>query len=138
MCAPYLVSWLGRDPHHYPTQLPRFRTLRHAFTRLDPGHIRLLRSLIASHRWLPDFLTPRPVPPWPDFHDECAALRATPPEHVPRDLPFEAAAEMDRTGTGSTGTPSGSGPRKGRRTGPGQPASRSAARSPRRPTGSTP
>jgi hypothetical protein len=64
---------------HYTEHLPLFRRMRPAFERLDTE---LLTSLVGSSRWIPDFLTPRPTTPWPDFHRELAVLRATPLETV--------------------------------------------------------
>lgn len=66
-------------PGHYAEQVPLFNRMRPAFERLDTE---LLVSLVGSWRWIPDFLTPRPTTPWPDFHRELAALRATPPEQI--------------------------------------------------------
>lgn len=70
-------------PGYYAEQMPLFQRMRPAFERLDTG---LLTSLIATNRWVPDFLTPRPSTPWPDVRAELAALRATAPEVVPADL----------------------------------------------------
>lgn len=70
-------------PGHYAEQMPLFRRMRPAFERLDTG---LLTSLVATNRWVPDFLTPRPTTPWPDVRAELAALRACPPETVRADL----------------------------------------------------
>lgn len=64
-------------PGHYAEQVPLFRRMRPDFERLDTE---LLTSLVATNRWLPDFLTPRPTTPWPDFGAELATLRATEPE----------------------------------------------------------
>jgi DNA-binding transcriptional ArsR family regulator len=41
---------------------------------------------VATNRWVPDFLTPRPSTPWPDFRAELATLRATGPGTVRADL----------------------------------------------------
>ena len=71
-------------PGHYVEQTPWFARIRPDFEAL--GSRALLRSLVASNRYLPDFLTPRPTTPWPDFQDELAALRATPPHLVRPDL----------------------------------------------------
>ena len=70
-------------PGHYAEQLPLFRRMRPAFERLDTG---LLTALVASNRWVPDFLTPRPTSPWPDVRAELAVLRAVPPELVAEGL----------------------------------------------------
>lgn len=71
-------------PGHYVEQTPWFQRIRPAFESLEDRD--LLLSLIASNRYLPDFLTPRPSTPWPVFQDELAALRSTPPERVRPDL----------------------------------------------------
>ncbi len=71
-------------PGHYAEQTPWFRRVRPDFEALECRE--LLRSLVASNRFIPDFLTPRPTTAWPDFQDELAALRATPPELVRPDL----------------------------------------------------
>ena len=70
-------------PGYYAEQMPIFQRMRPAFQRLDTE---LLTSLVATNRWVPDFLTPRPSTPWPDFRAELAALRATAPEVVRTDL----------------------------------------------------
>lgn len=70
-------------PGHYAEQMPLFRRMRPDFERLDTE---MLTSLVATNRWVPDFLTPRPTTPWPDFRAELAALRATDPATVPADL----------------------------------------------------
>ncbi len=91
-------------PGVYTWQTPGFDRLRPAFGRL--GCQELLRTLIASNRWVPDFLTPRPHGPAPDFRAELAVLRATPPERLrieleqaflPHDrvLPAPLAAGLD-------------------------------------------
>jgi DNA-binding transcriptional ArsR family regulator len=66
-------------PGCYVEQVPLFNRMRPAFERLDTE---LLTALVGSWRWIPDFLTPRPATPWPDFHKELAALRATAPERI--------------------------------------------------------
>jgi DNA-binding transcriptional ArsR family regulator len=70
-------------PGYYAEQMPLFQRMRPDFERLDTG---LLTSLVATNHWVPDFLTPRPTTPWPDFGAELAALRATAPETVRADL----------------------------------------------------
>ncbi|WP_214417249.1 ArsR/SmtB family transcription factor [Sphaerisporangium fuscum] len=70
-------------PGYYAEQMPWFQRMRPVFETLDTG---LLCSLVAVNRWIPDFLTPRPTTSWPDFHDELAVLRRTPPETVLPDL----------------------------------------------------
>jgi DNA-binding transcriptional ArsR family regulator len=66
-------------PGYYAEQVPLFRRMRPAFGRLDTE---LLASLVDPRRWVPDFLTPRPTTPWPNFANELTALRATPPETI--------------------------------------------------------
>ncbi|ACU77258.1 transcriptional regulator, MarR family [Catenulispora acidiphila DSM 44928] len=66
-------------PGYYAEQVPLFNRMRPAFERLDTE---LLTALVGSWRWIPDFLTPRPTTPWPDFHRELATLRATPVERI--------------------------------------------------------
>ncbi|MFI6446938.1 ArsR family transcriptional regulator [Kitasatospora sp. NPDC050543] len=70
-------------PGVYVWQTPGFERLRPAFERLDSA---LLRALIASNRWVPDFLTPRPLSPAPDFRSELALVRALPPERLRTEL----------------------------------------------------
>jgi hypothetical protein len=67
----------------YVEQRPMFARLRPVFERLDTE---LLRALVASNRWVPDLLTPRPSGPWTDFRSELAVVRATPPEVFLADL----------------------------------------------------
>ena len=70
-------------PGYYAEQIPVFQRMRPTFQLLDTE---LLTSLVATNRWVPDFLTPRPDTPWPDFRTELAALRATAPDRVRTDL----------------------------------------------------
>ena len=71
------------QPGYYAEQAPLFERMGPAFERLDG---KLLTSLVAPNGWVPDFLTPRPTTPWPDFRAELAALRATAPGVVRADL----------------------------------------------------
>ncbi|MFC9329815.1 ArsR family transcriptional regulator [Kitasatospora sp. NPDC057015] len=71
-------------PGVYVWHTPAFEELRPAFEQLDCGP--LLCALIASNRWVPDFLTPRPSGPAPDFRAELAVVRATPPERLRAEL----------------------------------------------------
>lgn len=75
---------MWREPGRYAEQTRWFRRLRPDFETLECRD--LLLSLVASNSFIPDFLTPRPSTPWPDFGDELAALRATPPQSVRPDL----------------------------------------------------
>ncbi|MBY8880006.1 ArsR/SmtB family transcription factor [Actinacidiphila acidipaludis] len=71
-------------PGHYVEQTPWFLRMRPDFEALRGRD--LLLSLVASNRFVPDFLTPRPTTPWPVFQDELTALRATAPALVRPDL----------------------------------------------------
>ncbi|MET8702221.1 hypothetical protein ABZW10_25630 [Kitasatospora sp. NPDC004723] len=67
-CSPIQEAALSlrmwTHPGCYPLQSAAFERLRPAFERLDSS---LLLSVVAANRWIPDFLTPRPAVPWPDF-----------------------------------------------------------------------
>ncbi|MET8627752.1 helix-turn-helix domain-containing protein [Kitasatospora sp. NPDC004669] len=65
-------------PGVYPLQTRAFEQLRPAFERLESR--RLLLTLVAGNRFVPDFLTPRPTTPAADFRTELAVVRALPPE----------------------------------------------------------
>ncbi|WP_395293288.1 ArsR/SmtB family transcription factor [Kitasatospora hibisci] len=86
-CSPIQEATLSlrmwTHPGHYALQTPAFERLRPAFERLDTV---LLRSLVSEVRWIPDFLTPRPTGPAPDFRSELAAVRALPPERLRPEL----------------------------------------------------
>jgi DNA-binding transcriptional ArsR family regulator len=75
---------MWEHPGHYVEQTPWFRGMRQDFDALEGRD--LLLSLVASNRFTPDFLTPRPTTVWPDFQDELAALVATPAAAVRPDL----------------------------------------------------
>ncbi|MFB9364955.1 ArsR family transcriptional regulator [Kitasatospora sp. NPDC001664] len=75
---------LWTHPGRYPVQAPWAEVLRPAFERL-PG-APLLLSLVGRNRYVPDFLTPRPTTPQPDFHAELAVVRALPPERLAVEL----------------------------------------------------
>jgi DNA-binding transcriptional ArsR family regulator len=86
--------WALSDPSRHTLHLPWLGTV-HA--RLSPTDSDLLLSLVGPSRLppdfrgnpsraLPDFLTPRPAKFIARFQDELAAVRATPPEIVRRDL----------------------------------------------------
>ncbi|WP_354639065.1 ArsR/SmtB family transcription factor [Kitasatospora camelliae] len=89
-------------PGVYVHQTRWFERIRPEFERLDTT---LLTSLVASNRFVPDFLTPRPSGPFPDVRSELAEVRALPPEllrvelertHLPHDrvLPAPLAAGL--------------------------------------------
>ncbi|MEV7601919.1 helix-turn-helix domain-containing protein [Kitasatospora sp. NPDC089797] len=89
--ADLATTWFAYSPIHetvlslrmwthpgvYRLQNRAFEQLRPSFERLDS---RLLRTLTTRNRWVPDFLTPRPSSPAPDFRAELATVRALPPE----------------------------------------------------------
>src|SRR5918911_172047 len=86
--------WALTDPSHHALHVPWVRAVR---GRLDPADARLLFALVGPTRYppdfhgspsrpVPDFLTPRPERFNPRFEDELAAVRATAPEIVRRDL----------------------------------------------------
>ncbi|MFF8774995.1 ArsR family transcriptional regulator [Kitasatospora sp. NPDC015120] len=86
-CSPIQEAALSlrmwTHPGHYSLQSAAFERLRPSFERLDSS---LLLSLVAANRWIPDFLTPRPASPWPDFRTELAVVRALPPERLRGEL----------------------------------------------------
>ena len=86
--------WALTDPSRHTLHLPWLRAAR---GRTDPADARLLYSLVGPSRIppdfrdnpsrpVPDFLTPRPTRFVARFDDELAAVRATPPAIVRRDL----------------------------------------------------
>ncbi|MFD8754009.1 ArsR/SmtB family transcription factor [Kitasatospora sp. NPDC059577] len=95
--ADLATTWFAASPIHeavlslrmwthpgvYHLQSRAFEQLRPAFERLDS---RLLLSLVAGNRWVPDFLTPRPASPSPEFRSELATVRALPPEQLRAEL----------------------------------------------------
>ncbi|MER5862816.1 ArsR family transcriptional regulator [Kitasatospora sp. NPDC002040] len=72
---------------YHPAQTAWFELIRPEFERLPQAA--LLRSLVATTRYVPDFLTPRPATPFPGFRSELALVRALPPEQL--------ADELERT-----------------------------------------
>ncbi|MER5729898.1 DUF5937 family protein [Streptomyces sp. NPDC002138] len=72
-----------RDPGLSALHLPWRRSVLGRLGALDT---RLLMSLVAARRTLPDFLTPRPSGFAPAFEEELAVVRRTSPETVRRDL----------------------------------------------------
>jgi len=89
-CSPLQEAVLSlrmwTHPGVYPRQTAWFERIRPSFEQLDTS---FLRSLIATNRYVADFLTPRPTTPFPDFHAELAVVRALPPEQL--------AVELERT-----------------------------------------
>ncbi|MEV4614595.1 winged helix-turn-helix domain-containing protein [Kitasatospora sp. NPDC049258] len=86
-CSPLQEAVLSlrmwTHPGVYVHQTPWFERMRPAFERLDAA---LLRSLVATNRYVPDFLTPRPTAPFPEFRAELAEVRALPPGELPDQL----------------------------------------------------
>ncbi|MFD7663651.1 ArsR/SmtB family transcription factor [Streptomyces sp. NPDC059788] len=72
-----------REPGLSALHLPWRRAV---LGRLDGPDARLLLSLVAQRRTLPDFLTPRPTTFFAPFADELAVVRRTPPGLVRRGL----------------------------------------------------
>ncbi|MGW7580376.1 helix-turn-helix domain-containing protein [Kitasatospora sp. NPDC054768] len=72
-----------RWPLRYPEQQPWIAGWQDRYETLDTA---LLESMIAPVGFVPDFLTPRPLGPRPDFSAELARLAATPPEVVRADV----------------------------------------------------
>ncbi|MCU7825716.1 ArsR/SmtB family transcription factor [Kitasatospora sp. DSM 101779] len=87
-CSPLQETVLSlrmwTHPGAYVHQTPVFEGIRPAFERLPCGP--LLRSLVASNRYVPDFLTPRPSTPFPEFPAEIALVRAVAPERLRGEL----------------------------------------------------
>lgn len=75
-----------RQPARWALHLPWVRRARAALDEagVDPGP--LLDLVPAPTRYIPDFLTPPPTTPMPDFAAELAAMRATGAEQVRTDL----------------------------------------------------
>lgn len=59
---------------------------------VSPGDLAHLFALIPAQGYAPNFLTPPPATPFPDFKAELAALRSTPPEVVVADVQEAQAA----------------------------------------------
>ncbi|GAA2078715.1 DUF5937 family protein [Streptomyces albiaxialis] len=71
------------DPGRYPLHAA---WRREALRALPPDDARALLALVGHQHSLPDFLTPRPAVFAPSVEDQLAAVRATPPDTVRRDL----------------------------------------------------
>ncbi|WP_242454219.1 ArsR/SmtB family transcription factor [Bailinhaonella thermotolerans] len=65
-----------RAPGAHALHLPWVRAVRPRLTALDLSE---LLALVPQHGYIPDFLTPPPTTPLPDFASELAAVRLTPP-----------------------------------------------------------
>ncbi|MFI6644696.1 helix-turn-helix domain-containing protein [Streptomyces sp. NPDC050504] len=75
--------WALSDPGRYPLHAPWRRAV---LERLDPRDARVLLALVGPRFALPDFLTPRPTNFAPTLDEELAAVAATGPDVVRRDL----------------------------------------------------
>ncbi|MCO5967023.1 ArsR/SmtB family transcription factor [Actinoallomurus soli] len=78
------------DPSRRALHLPWVRAVRPRLRGLD---LTPLHALVPADGYMPDFLTPPPASPLPDFAAELERVRATPPGRV--------AAEIRDVGTGS-------------------------------------
>jgi DNA-binding transcriptional ArsR family regulator len=70
-------------PTYFVLQMPWWHRVHQDLADLD---MRPLTSLVGVRRWVPDFLTPRPEVPVPDFEAELDLVRRTPPEKVVADI----------------------------------------------------
>ncbi len=72
-----------RDPARFAVHLPWICEAQEAVVGLD---LSPLEALVVPSGYLPDFLTPPPSTPLPDFADELETLRNTPLETVRREV----------------------------------------------------
>jgi DNA-binding transcriptional ArsR family regulator len=70
-------------PTYFVLQMPWWHRVHKDLADLD---MRPLTSLVGVRRWVPDFLTPRPEVPVPDFEAELELVRRTPPDKVVADI----------------------------------------------------
>ena len=80
------------DPSRRALHLPWVRTVRPRLRGLD---LTPLHAIVPAQGYMPDFLTPPPESPLPDFAAELAVVRATPAERV--------AAEIEDVGADGDG-----------------------------------
>ncbi|MEU5881602.1 DUF5937 family protein [Spirillospora sp. NPDC047279] len=71
------------DPSRRALHLPWVHAVRPRLRGLDVG---LLRGAVPATGYIPDFLTPPPETPLPDFGAELEIVRATPPEVVAEEM----------------------------------------------------
>ncbi|GAA2577478.1 DUF5937 family protein [Actinomadura fulvescens] len=71
------------DPSRRALHLPWLRAIRPRLRGLD---VELLRGVVSPDGYIPDFLTPPPETPLPDFAAELEIVRATPPDVVAGEL----------------------------------------------------
>jgi DNA-binding transcriptional ArsR family regulator len=101
-CRPVLTVMSLRTPllpTYFVLQMPWWRRVHGDLAGLD---MRPLTALVGVRRWVPDFLTPRPEVPVPDFDAELELVRRTPPDKVAADIriahagrPVPAALRLD-------------------------------------------
>lgn len=60
---------------------------------VSPNDLAVLFALVPPQGYVPDFLTPPPTTPFPDFAEELALVRVTPPDVVLRDIGEAFAAQ---------------------------------------------
>ncbi|GHF33333.1 ArsR family transcriptional regulator [Kitasatospora xanthocidica] len=86
-CSPLQETVLSlrarRFTAYYPEQQPWIAGWQSRYETLDTA---LLGSLVTPNAFVPDFLTPRPTAPRPDFAAELAGMAAAPPEVVRADV----------------------------------------------------
>lgn len=75
--------WALRDPGDFPLHLRWLRMVRQQLPVLDGE---LLTALVSERRWLPDFITPRPLSRVPEMYEELQTVRNTDPAAVRRDV----------------------------------------------------
>lgn len=75
--------WALRDPGDFPLHLRWLRRVRELLPELD-GEI--LSALVSERRWLPDFITPRPLARMPEMAEDLRTVRGTDAATVRRDL----------------------------------------------------
>ncbi|WP_214413172.1 ArsR/SmtB family transcription factor [Sphaerisporangium fuscum] len=92
--------WALRDPGDFPLHLRWLRLVRTHLADLDAER---LLALVSEHRWLPDFITPRPLSRMPSLAEEMETVRATEPATVRRDI--EAAYQGQDVPTVLLGDP---------------------------------
>ncbi|MFF4342600.1 ArsR/SmtB family transcription factor [Kitasatospora sp. NPDC001540] len=86
-CSPLQEAVLSLRMWTHPGQYPHgaaFEAMRPAFEALPQAP--LLRALVASNKYVPDFLTPRPAVPFPEFRAELAVVRAFDPARLADEL----------------------------------------------------
>ncbi|GAA2093856.1 DUF5937 family protein [Kitasatospora saccharophila] len=86
-CSPLQEAVLSLRMWTHPGRYPHtaaFEAMRPAFEALPQAP--LLRALVASNKYVPDFLTPRPSTPFPEFRAELALVRAFDPARLAGEL----------------------------------------------------